>query len=115
MVKSIPHISEEYYCNDCNDYKDFLDVNTNWKCPICGNYVQIRIVIGNTIDQSCFRIPVSELNSNDIVLLHRNADFNEVLGITNFGDKVFLNIKEYGSLKMNKDDTILKLNGGWYH
>ncbi|WP_291287159.1 hypothetical protein [Flavobacterium sp.] len=116
MPKSIPHSSEEYYCTNCKKFLTLLDVNLSWKCPTCSKYTHIRIInADSTIDQSCERILASELRSDDIILLHRNDDFKDVFSVRQDGDNIFANIKGHGGLKMHKDDTILKLVGGWYH
>jgi hypothetical protein len=38
-------------------------------------------------DQSCFRVPVTELEASDIVLINRDHEYRNILGITILGDK----------------------------
>lgn len=114
-MNTIPHVSEKYYCQTCNDFKKGEDVRKNWMCPDCGEYVQIHIIT-EKLDNSCFRIPVTELKVGDMALMDRREEFREVFGIHEcYKNKKQLRIslKEYGTITQPKTSTIMKLHGSW--
>ncbi|MFG0592243.1 hypothetical protein ACF8C4_14075 [Myroides odoratimimus] len=110
----IPHITEEYFCTNCNKKLLLENVFKTWDCPTCRNYVHIRIITENK-DNACFRIPSVEINSGDLVLIHRDDNFREVFKKIDFVNEVQLNLEKYGAWKIAKNRYILKLDGGWYH
>lgn len=114
MSTSTPHSTEEYYCTTCEDFINLDQVNKDWKCPSCTEYVNIKIIT-DTKDQSCFRVPVTELEKNDMVLIHRDDEYRNILGIIDLGTKLQLGLEKYGAYKIDKSKFILKLEGSWYH
>jgi len=116
-LNSFPHATEEYFCESCKQTKTRTDVEPNWECPKCKKYIQVRIKT-EKLDNSCFRIPISELNIGDIVLMEREDEFREVLGLQeSYKDKsdIRIALKEYGTVIAPKGNKILKLHGGWFN
>ncbi|SNR71904.1 hypothetical protein [Flavobacterium sp. ov086] len=112
MLKSLPHSSEEYYCINCSDFKKQNEVDPDWNCIVCNNSVEIRIVTKSK-DQNCHRISATEIEIDDKVLMHRDEKSMRVLGKTDLGIMVQLNLEGYGAWKVKKDEGILKINGRW--
>jgi DNA-directed RNA polymerase subunit RPC12/RpoP len=113
-LDTVSHVTEEYFCSNCNKFWDFFDVFKNWKCPKCGDYLQIRIVT-KKLDNACLRIPVNELKIDDMILVHREDDFRSLLDLKDEGKTIRVAIKEYRALNLDKDSTVLILNGVWNH
>ena len=116
-LDSFPHGTEEYFCQSCNSYTTKNEVKESWKCPECGNYIEIRVKT-EKLDNSCFRIPIGELEIGDIVLMERSDKFREVLGVSDSfknNQDLFIGLKEYGSITAPKKNKILKLHGAWCH
>ncbi len=113
-INSFPHITEEYYCQNCDCFRNQFEVSIDWKCPKCKNHIEIRIKTG-ILNNSCFRIQTKELVINDMVLLDRNDEFRTVLDLKKEGDSISIALERYRAINIPKDNFILKLHGGWYH
>ena len=113
-LSQTPHVTEEYYCSNCTLFFDQLNVFRNWKCPKCDIYIQIRILT-DKLNNSCLRIPVQELKVDDMILIDRFDYFRDILAVRDEGSSMWVAIKEYRALSLEKNSTAIVLNGGWYH
>ncbi|MDH6252453.1 DNA-directed RNA polymerase subunit RPC12/RpoP [Chryseobacterium sp. H1D6B] len=109
-----PHITEEYFCVNCDKFLHREDVYKTWDCPVCNHIVHIRIITDEK-DNACFRVLPQNLIVGDIVFTHRESDYHAILRVIDHGNMIQLNLKNYGSLKVEKNRYVLKIDGGWYH
>ena len=104
---------EIYICSNCNQTFSFLDVYNNWKCPICNQFITIKVII-NDFFHSCNRVNPNELLVGELVTLE-NKFIHEILNTEKYKATTRLALKEYTVIEIENDSFITKIIGGWYY
>ncbi len=103
---------EIYHCVECDKKFTYIEVYNDWKCPICGDYLNIRISIKER-EHSCQRVNPNDLSVGEIVTLE-NEYIHKILDITKRGNNFKIALKELRAIEFTPDSIITRIEGGWY-
>jgi hypothetical protein len=113
ILSPITPLSEEYFCTECNRFFSYLDVFSDWECPIHKDKIQIKVTINNE-SYCAVRVRPHELRIGELVTLE-NQHFHEVLDIKSYQNYQRVALKGYTAINIDADSIITKIIGGWYH
>lgn len=105
---------KEYKCVLCNQKYEFDDAcSSDWRCPVCDEY--IRIAAPNLCSGHVkVRKKAQEVRELDSINLAGDNNFYTVLGIIERQDgKLGIGLKNYGSIKVEKDDFLDVIDGAY--
>ncbi len=117
MKRVVRFSLEIYKCPENGDEYQLSDVENDWKCPHCDNYISIYAEDKNSGDRGVFiRKRADEVEESDLVkpdgmLLDQHF---MVKGITLLNNgKLGIGLKEYTQIKVEPDSCVTCRVGGW--
>lgn len=109
---TIPHLGEEYRCTSCEKNFQLLEINKDWKCPICREPISIKVEIDGYF-HSCHRLNPSELEEGYSITFDR-LNTHEILKVTpNDRNSFRVALGQYGVKNYPKDYVFLVIDGSW--
>lgn len=104
--------TEVNYCKACDREFRFPEVCHDWKCPVCGETLLLKVDIGGHYYSCLIRRP-QELKIGEQVTLDNNF-IHEILDIKENNGIFRIALKEYTAVTFESDDQIATITGSWY-
>lgn len=106
---------KEYKCVFCNKIFELDEANdAGWKCPVCGEYIRIAAP-GLCSGHIKVRKKAKEVRKWESINLIGTNDIYNVLGITELDNgKLSIGLKNYGSIKVEKEEFVDVIEGAYY-
>lgn len=113
-MKSEPRIqsNEIYRCVYCDKVFKYIEVHNGWRCPICYNYLYIKISVDN-FEHTGQRVHPKDLSVGEIITLENDFIY-EILDISMRGDNYRIALKKLRAIEFTPDSVITRIEGGWY-
>ncbi|MDM2740943.1 hypothetical protein [Citrobacter sp. Cu096] len=109
IKKEISYPNEIYKCTTCNNEYNKEDVELNWQCPECDEYILIESYDEETSDITIFiRKRADQLKKGNYI--HYYGEMYQVVGVTILDDKklgkIWIGLKGFTRIEVDVNECV---------